>query len=401
MHEDEVHYNLIVHKSHNTFTMKNTFNNHINKVHNNNLKSAPENEGWHTVGKRGKVNKTYNIPVKNKYEILTDADEKDDPKQSLNNFQCDVCSINISTKSMLRTHMKVHKTKPSSQENCTCIMAKEYENMQAELKIVRKELEKSNFKLRNLENCSALKPSEEVPHVQVERPVRQVRQSVITYRCKKCSFTCKTADSLNSHTKKHDDQVLQCQLCDITFASEGLLTQHMLNEHSERLSQLNCNLCSFQSNDKKEFANHVEKHGVNDPTINIQLKHWKCRNCEESYESKWKMMDHRRDNHEMPMCFYDMDGKCKQLPGKCWYKHKSSQPIEPTSSKSTTCFSCKEEFLSLGDMMDHRKINHKEIVKQCNKFATGECRRERCWFLHENKSNDQVFQKNIVRQGIP
>ena len=183
--------------------------------------------------------------------------------------------------------------------------------------------------------------------------------------------------------------------------SDGLLTQHMLNEHRERFSQLNCNMYSFQSNDKNEFANHVTKHGKSDPTINIQLKHWKCRNCEASFKSKWKMMNHIRDNHEMLLCFYDMEGKCKQVSGQCWYKHKSSQPIEPKSSKSTTCFSCKEEFLSLGSMMDHRKINHQEIVMQCNKFATGECRRQICWFLHEKKSNDQVFQENIVRQGIP
>ena len=232
-------------------------------------------------------------------------------------------------------------------------------------------------------------------------PVNPVRQSGISYRCKDCNFTCKTVESLNSHIKKHDSQDIQCQICEIKFNSEGRLTQHMLNEHRERLAQLNCNMCSFQSSDKNEFINHVTKHGETDQTMNVQLQHWKCRNCKESFESKWKMMDHRRDNHEMPMCFYDLEGKCKQLPGKCWYKHQLNQTMAPVISNSTKCYSCKEEFASLGMMMEHRKENHPKIVKPCSKFAAGECRREKCWFLHENHSNDQVFQTNRVIQEAP
>ena len=394
LHDDEVHYNLIVHKNHNIYTRNDTFKKHIEKDH----CDQKTNEGWQTVGKKGKVIKKYNIPVQNKYEILTNTDDKEGNQQNQINFKCDVCSINISTKSMLKTHLKVHKIKPTAQDPCTCTTSKEYAKMQAEIKTLRKELENSNSKLKVLENCSALKPNADA--TQKDRSVNQVRQSVITYRCKNCNFTCKTVDVLNSHIKKHDTQIYQCQLCDITFSSDGLLTQHMLNEHRERFSQLNCNMCSFQSSDKNEFAKHVTKHGKTDTTINIQLKHWKCRNCEASFESKSKMMDHRRDNHEMPMCFYDMEGKCKQLPGKCWYKHKSSQVMKP-SSNSTKCFSCKNEFPSLGSMMDHRKVNHPEIVKQCIKFAIGECERESCWFLHGDKSDDQGFQETSARQEAP
>ena len=397
LHDDEVHYNLIVHKSHNTYKKKDIFKKHIEQVH----EDQQNSDGWQTVGRRGKVNKKYNIPVQNKYEILTNTEDIEGSQQNQKNFECDVCNVIISTKTMLRTHMKVHKIKPTAQENCSCTMSKEYEKMQAEIKILRKELERSNSKVKALENCSALKPSEEAPHKQVEKPVSQVRQSVISYRCKECNFVCKTVNGLNSHTKKHDNQIYQCQLCDIIFGSDGLLTQHMLNEHRERLSQLNCNMCSFQSSDQIEFANHVTKHGKSDPTINIQLNHWKCRNCETSFESKVRMMDHRRDNHVMPMCFYDMEGKCKQVQGKCWYRHKSSQPDESGSSNITKCFSCKNDFPSLGSMMEHRIKNHREIVKQCTKYAAGECKREKCWYLHEDKSNDQVFQSTSTIQENP
>ena len=391
MHEDEVHYNLIVHKSHTTFTSRDKFMKHIKNDHGNDHENELQNQGWQTVGRRGRVGAKYNIPVNNKYEILSDTDDNESSPVKHSSFECEVCKVKISTKSMLKTHMKVHKTKASTQEQCNCAMSKEYQKAQAEIKTLRKELEKSNNKVKSLESFKVLQSSEVLPNRNEEMPVTPVRQSVISYRCKECNFICKTVESLNTHIREHEMQVIQCQICEIKFNSEGRLTQHMLNEHKERLSQLNCNMCSFQSSDKNEFINHVTKHGETDQTINVQLKHWKCRNCEKSFESKWTMMDHRRDNHEMPMCFLDMEGKCKQLPGKCWYKHKLNQTMTTASSNSTKCFSCKEEFASLDMMMEHRKYHHPEIVKQCTKFAAGECRREKCWFMHEKIQITRFF----------
>ena len=95
-------------------------------------------------------------------------------------------------------------------------------------------------------------------------------------------------------------------------------------------------------------------------------------------------MDHRRDNHDMPMCYFDMENRCTQLPGKCWYKHRSS---ETSDSKINKCFPCQQTFNSIGIMMEHRKTMYPETVKVCTKSLTGECRRVVCWFLH----NEQVF----------
>ena len=78
----------------------------------------------------------YNIPVQNKYEILTNTLKA--LRKTRKNFECDVCNVIISTKTMLRTHMKVHKIKPTTQENCSYTMSKEYEKMQAETKILKK-----------------------------------------------------------------------------------------------------------------------------------------------------------------------------------------------------------------------------------------------------------------------
>ena len=158
-----------------------------------------------------------------------------------------------------------------------------------------------------------------------------------------------------------------------------------MNEHKEILEQLNCNMCSFQASEKKELMNHIPSHGSKDQILSVQTTLWKCRNCGEVFESKNHLMNHRRDNHEMPMCYYDKEDKCNQTPEMCWYKHKSQQMEERrTNSQSNECFVCQEDFRSLGSLMEHKKTVHPELVKHCTKFAKGECRRVKCWFIHEN-----------------
>ena len=60
-----------------------------------------------------------------------------------------------------------------------------------------------------------------------------IRQSVITLRCKECSFTKKKKNNvdLKNHTNTHRDN--KCSICKIAFNSEGSLKQHMLNEHRD------------------------------------------------------------------------------------------------------------------------------------------------------------------------
>ena len=167
---------------------------------------------------------------------------------------------------------------------------------------------------------------------------------------------------------------------------DGILQQHLLNEHKERIYQLNCNMCSFQSSERKEIMNHIPTHGVTDQILDAQLKPWKCRDCGERFESKHSFMVHRRDNHVMPMCHYNIDNRCNQLPEVCWYQHKEGNILNQRNIQNK-CFTCQEEFMSLGSLMDHRKTNHPELVKLCKKAANGEC-----WFMHQNEQDFQLGQ---------
>ena len=189
LHQDDVHFNIIVHKSHNAFKRVISVKEHgeivhedsltifgeinsppalhtwaeVSKVHRpghidpgledslhklhtnthnidvNCLENNPQDDEveWQIVGKRGRVSEKYNIPVLNRFEKLPDGNGvlSHDKKE----FSCDNCDLTFSTKAMLKTHMKVHKPKSI----CNCVVSNEHEKVINEVKLLRSELEKA------------------------------------------------------------------------------------------------------------------------------------------------------------------------------------------------------------------------------------------------------------------
>ena len=343
----------------------------------------------------------YNIPVKNRFTNLCDDEDNSQVWEKIQGFDCDTCSFSSSTKSMLNSHKKIHKTFIAG--NCNCLLSSEYDKAIKEIRLLRSQLEKTKNEMKILKDSKHMEQNnpKTIGQIVLENRQDQVRQSVITLRCQKCSFTTKTLHQLNDHMKNHNREVFNCQICDVDFDSPGSLNQRMLNEHQERLIQLDCHMCSFQSTENSEFKNHMSKHGETESTVSTQINQWKCRNCSELFQSKWFLMEHRRDNHEMPLCRYDIDGGCNRPIGKCWYKHKSNQSLKETNLVKSICYSCKEEFAAHGDMMEHRKFIHPEIVKTCFEFLKGECKKEKCWFLHKVTNSQQGFQLPRTQQETP
>ena len=449
LHEDETHYNIILHKSHTIFKSKNTFNKHkteednrgrtlfgdflqqdssswaevtsknrpVNKLNPNSgpqssniikpsiLQSdvrlssdTPNNDDdWKTVNRKKSSNIVYNIPVQNRFEGLGMAENKSASEKEHVELKCDMCDFKFSTKSMLRTHMKVHKTQMSSINECKCSSSKDYKDSLNEVRLLRRDLEITRNELKTYKEYYDLNQGGNKTSTQEKEITNneESRPSVITYRCKTCNFITKSLATLEKHKESHDD--FKCDICSTRFTTSGSINQHMLNEHKERMSQLNCNACSFQSNDKGEFLNHLSSHGASDKTSSIQLSQWKCRNCGEHFQCKENLMEHRRDNHEMPACRDDLEDNCSRTPEICYYTHKSNPPIRKVKPTKYYCYSCQNEFNSLGSMMEHRKEIHPEVVKPCLKAATGECKKTKCWFMHTETANSdfQTIRTNL------
>ena len=81
--------------------------------------------------------------------------------------------------------------------------------------------------------------------------------------------------------------------------------------------------------------------------------------------------------------------------------HSSGQNSPLTAISKNKCFSCRNDFDTFGDMMEHRKNVHPETVKDSTKAITGDRRRKTCWFLHPTENTQQGFQAVRQVQVVP
>ena len=239
LHEEDIHFNIIVHKSHNTYSNLNRIQDHIKLQHKENTtifgdnihpkapfswaqvtninrpahqetqhvpapkvnrlqyrnkkdnshfrKELPreisstsnsDDYGWNKVGKGGKASKQYHIPLYNRFESLPDLDHIENISK-FQTFSCGNCDLKFSSQSMLRTHIKIHKNLNNSM--CKCALSKEHDRTRDEVKFLRSELEKSKNEIKTLKEFNALKHidnSEIIVSLNEKQPVL-IRESVI------------------------------------------------------------------------------------------------------------------------------------------------------------------------------------------------------------------------------
>ena len=182
--------------------------------------------------------------------------------------------------------------------------------------------------------------------------------------------------------KQHDNMNYQCQKCGDKFQKEKDLVFHKNYEHRER-SQWNCLECSFQADNKDTLKNHLNfKH-----TLENDKEVFNCKICERQFRSLWHLNNHTRDEHKKDEeCVYFKQSRCK-FGNVCWKAHTNI-----TGNILFTCFSCKDVFKSMNELMGHRKLKHIEMCKPCEP-KNGTCRfkenPDKCWFAHEDFSQDR------------
>ena len=206
--------------------------------------------------------------------------------------------------------------------------------------------------------------------------------------CLVCGFKLKDQANLDRHLKKHEDSRKICSKCGETFSNEVDFDFHNLYEHTE-LFQWNCMKCAFQANSRDHLKTHINfKH-----TKETDKEVIDCDKCNRQFRSTWHLRNHTRDDHgKEEECSFYKDNKCK-FGNKCWKVHSENSDI-----KTFTCYSCKETFKNINELMGHRKKNHIELVKFCEP-KQGICRfesqPERCWFKHKD------FSQATRKQGPP
>ena len=118
-----------------------------------------------------------------------------------------------------------------------------------------------------------------------------------------------------------------------------------------------------------------------------------CKHCGEQFAEKWSLMNHRKEKHPdaVAVCQNYLENKCKFSSKECWWNHDSRR-----TKSEMCCFNCQRTFKTKSEMMQHRKQEHKSIVKMCSNFQQNSCRwsTSYCWFLHEEEKMDMEYSLN-------
>ena len=181
------------------------------------------------------------------------------------------------------------------------------------------------------------------------------------------------------------------------------VTKHNKTE-AKKNEEWDCNKCSFQTESEDSIKNHMMlKHGLN--PSNTKYKHRRdvnnddssehsvyhdyrleCKDCGEFFISKWKLMQHRAQEHKSSAeCWYYRENRCK-FNEKCAYTHTKDK-----TTNKIDCDDCEKLFDTREEKMRHRKKEHIENVKPCRYYyRQGVCNRDEnlCWYRHTVRRGD-------------
>ena len=221
------------------------------------------------------------------------------------------------------------------------------------------------------------------------------------FKCPKCDNSLKDKIALEKHLESHKTIEIKCKTCGERFDKESDLEFHSIYEHVN-IYQWNCMKCPFQTNEKMSLKKHFDIKHTDKQSI------YQCESCKREFESQWHLKNHIRDEHgKIEECSHFKENRCK-FANTCWKKHIDLQ--SGLKNVLFICFSCKQSFKTINDLMSHKKKEHIEFCKPCSP-KNGVCRfekiPEKCWYIHEDFQLREAQQvpplnqpaKNVVRSS--
>ena len=232
-------------------------------------------------------------------------------------------------------------------------------------------------------NHSRRKPGTAGEALQEDKKVKEVKMATKDYKCKKCSFRTETVLSLEHHMKCHKEEEPEdfCDICQEHFTDNVEYKLHFKKEHSK---QWNCDDCDFQSSTRVGLMNHCKVKPGHKPSRGQKSKSTvlECYTCKSEFRSYHNLMEHRKEEHPShKKCRYFVKGECFFSAEECWYIHEDT--TTETNNPQFDCFDCKNRFKTKHELNEHKTKNHKSDVP-CRDFQKGECDRsaEKCKFKH-------------------
>ena len=168
--------------------------------------------------------------------------------------------------------------------------------------------------------------------------------------------------NLEEHMENLSVSESHCDICQDEFESKEELERHVKNKHSK---QWNCDTCAFQASSRSILMNHCKLTKGHQPSKQRQRLGQtgvlECYTCKSEFRSYHDLMNHRKEEHPShKQCRYFVKGECKFSGDECWYVHERSSLISESGEK---CFECKVSFPSKYTLMEHKKKDHQSRNK--------------------------------------
>ena len=311
LHDDDVHFNLVVSKDSNLAILGSiSYRQNIGvlmETKTSNLKETETQNDGDTQNKALKKELKETIENRNKFEKLYNECEK---------ALREMCVENEKLKS------EVKDLKEILQINTEDLMEKECVYEQRNERDLESHLTKSHDK--SYSNC--LKRDFESKNKSGKISPLDEHHDEKEFNCDGCDFQATTQIQLNKHTNlKHrtkeqmTEDVIKCKHCDDQFSDIWSLMNHRKLKHADLVAQCkNIKLngeCRFTS--EKCWWNHDSKKSNQNAVI-------QCYICKESFTSKSEMMKHRKREHRSRVrkCSKFSENQCPFLDESCWFLYE-------------------------------------------------------------------------------
>ncbi|XP_067935789.1 zinc finger protein 93-like [Watersipora subatra] len=256
-------------------------------------------------------------------------------------YPCDKCAYRARQKESLKFHMKSHadmESKSMGCEKCSfrtdhyaalvrhCKLFHVTQDASGDLdgSAVNHEKKLSSRKVTKVGPWKCAKCSFESPtRLKLESHRKEVHPKtpassfvtfkdgeILTFRCKKCSFTCLEKAEMLCHTKTHIAKMHHCDLCDFKSPSRTGLSRHQVAIHNISHPN-NCPLCNFKSVTYKELVQHRK-------SLHSSLPSSRCRQCSFTSNDRKAMRIHEDMHNESSVAFI-----CLKCSYTCYSKFES------------------------------------------------------------------------------
>ena len=253
------------------------------------------------------------------------------------------------------------------------------------------------------EELFVLKRNKSIGYRRISPQVQsEVSRESTEYTCSLCGKTLENQKLLDAHKQSHIDPVkYPCSECEKEFIKQVQLDMHMKFNHSKLPATKQQYNC-----DECPFQGasslELKKH-VRITSHKPSAYTETCYTCKNEFPSYYDLMNHRTAEHpSQKECRYFLKGTCI-WDEKCWYKHTIIAEANLEQLFPHTCQECEMSFKTQSEIVKHMKAHHRNSVPKCRDFTQGNCDLEEksCSFLHEEQNMEVDQGFHYVREKTP